>query len=67
MNNYTPTKCESCQHLIITGGDWVDYGSTRAQLPDDWECSAEWQDGELTPDKNGDDKIGYSANCIETV
>lgn len=43
-------KCETCQHLKILSGDWVDYGSTRAQLPDDWECAHEWEEGNESND-----------------
>ena len=39
---YIPAKCESCQYLDVLSGDWVPYGSTNVQLPDQWECSADW-------------------------
>lgn len=55
---YQPAKCESCQHLRIISGDWVPYGSTRAQLPDDWECEAKWTDEEnKKAEKTGEDSV----------
>jgi hypothetical protein len=38
-------KCETCKFLKIMSGDWVPYGSTNAQLPDEWECNHQWEEG----------------------
>ena len=34
--------CETCLNLQVSAGDRVPYGSTTAQLPDEWDCKAAW-------------------------
>lgn len=31
--------CENCKWFEVQGGDWVDYGSTRTQLPEEYVCT----------------------------
>ena len=56
FEKHQPPLCKSCQHLLILSGDWVPYGSTNVQLPDTWDCDAEWEDGDLE-DQMGNDII----------
>ena len=53
MTNQIPPIpiCESCLNLKVTGGDWVPWGMGNTQLPDEWDCSAEWKS------KDADERI----------
>lgn len=43
--------CKSCHGRGLVSGDWVDYGSTKAQLPDEYcDCVIE----QLPEDYSGD-------------
>lgn len=43
-------QCNNCKFLTIIPGDWVPYGSTNAQLPDEYECTYEWPEGNAEND-----------------
>lgn len=36
FNIYPKENCKSCYGTGFVSGDWVDYGSTKAQLPDEY-------------------------------